>query len=173
MFFIPSRFFRILQTSSGLFNCIFGRIASEASEIFAKFSVCHLDFQTLNTYSRSGLCIDKKKMEPTLRPSQIHDDWSKIQRAITGLSEKTLDDCVKRLNESLFNKLYKSAKIEESKHDIPIETFDKIMSEIDDEVKTQHIDKQKENKKNQKGQYVGNKRREFISKPVIYIFVSF
>ena len=71
----------------------------------------------------------------------------------------------------MFNKLYKSLKVGESRDDISMETFDKIMSEIDDEVKTQHIDK--ENKNKQKAQYVGNETRQFISKPVIYIFIPF
>ena len=105
--------------------------------------------------------------------SQIHHDWSKIEEAIACLSSKTLDDCVKRLNESVFSQLpvSKSANVDEIKAEISLETFDKIMNEIDDDVKTQHI--VKENKDKQKPQYVGKEMRQFISKPVIYIFVPF
>ena len=101
--------------------------------------------------------------------SQIHDDWSKIETAISSLSNKTLNDCVKRLNESLFNKLYKCTKVEEKKDDISIETLDKIMSEIDDDVKTQYIaiDTKNENKKNEKSHYVEKEMRQFISEPVM------
>ena len=109
-------------------------------------------------------------METTQTTSQIHHDWCKIEKAIATLSDKTLHDCVKRLNSSVFNKLSKSAKVDEIQKDISMETFDKIMSEIDDEVKTQHIDKENENKENQKPQYVGKASRQFISNPVIYIF---
>ena len=116
-------------------------------------------------------------METLRATSQIHDDWHKIQTAISSLSDKTLDDCVKRLNELVFNKLStsKSSKVDESKHDISMEIFDKIMSEIDDDVKTQHLDK--ENKNKYKGQYVGKERRQFIRKPVmlycIFILMPF
>ena len=81
--------------------------------------------------------------------SQIHDDWFKICKAISSLSDGTLDNCVNRLNDSVFNKLYKSYEI---KDDVSIETFDIIMNEIDDDVKTQHIDKE---------------IRQFITKPVM------
>ena len=81
--------------------------------------------------------------------SEINDDWSKICQAISSLSDATLDDCVKRLNSSVFKKLSKSCEI---KDDISIETFDTIMKEIDDDVKTQHVDK---------------KIRKFISEPVM------
>ena len=85
--------------------------------------------------------------------SEIHDDWSTICKAISGLSDATLDDCVKRLNDSIFKKLCESCVI---KDDISIETFDIIMNEIDDDVKTQHIDKE---------------IRKFINKPVMLKFV--
>ena len=106
-------------------------------------------------------------MEPTQKgTSQIHDDWSKIQTAISSLSNKTLDDCVTRLNKSLFNKLYKSTK-----DDISIETFDKIMTEIDDDVKThvQCVDTKSENKKNDNSRYVDKEKRQFIIEPVIFV----
>ena len=112
-------------------------------------------------------------MEITRGTSQIEDDWSKIQTAIASLSDVTLDDCVKRLNESVFKTLSKSAKVEESKNEISTETFDTIMSEIDAEVKTQHVDKQKENKnkKKRKYSYVGQESRQYISNPVIYLCI--
>ena len=111
-------------------------------------------------------------METNGTTSQIRDDWYKIEKAISTLSDKTLDDCVKRLNESVFKKISKSVKIDEVKDDISIETLDKIMSEIDDEVKTQHIDTGKENanKNKEKAQYVEKEKRQFISKPVMYMF---
>ena len=112
-------------------------------------------------------------MTTTQTTSQIHHDWSKIQTAIAGLSDVILDDCVKRLNSSVFSRLYKSSKVDGIKHDISMETFETIMSEIDDEVKAQYIDKENENKSNEKGQYVGTVRRQFISKPVIYTFYAF
>lgn len=89
--------------------------------------------------------------------SQIRHDWSKIETAISSLSNNTLDDCVKRLNELVFNKIYKAAN-----DDISIETFDNIMTEIDDEVKRQDIDKHK-------SQYDGKEIRQFISQPVIFV----
>ena len=105
-------------------------------------------------------------MKTSQGTSPIHDDWSKVQKAIGSLSDKTLDDCVKRLNESVFNKLsiHKSSKI-----DISMETFDKIMNEIDDDVKTQ------ENKNNPKTGDIGKERRQFISEPVIFgpFFLTF
>ena len=107
-------------------------------------------------------------METTQTTSQIHEDWYRIQTAITTLSNKTLDDCVKRLNSSVFEKLYKSANVDEIKDDISMETFDKIINENDDDVKTQCIDE--ENQSKQKPQYVGKETRQFISKPVIHIF---
>ena len=95
----------------------------------------------------------KEEQEQQQEQSEIHDDWSKICKAISSLSDATLDDCVKRLNDSLFKKLCKSSEI---KADISIETFDIIMNEIDDDVKIQHLDK---------------KIRKFIKKPVMLKFV--
>ena len=112
---------------------------------------------------------NKQQEQEQQQQSQIHHDWSKIETAIATLSDKTLDDCVKRLNSSVFNKVYKSSKVDERKHDISIETFDRIMSEIDDEVKTQDIDKENETKKNEKAQYVGKETRQFISEPVSFV----
>ena len=116
----------------------------------------------------------KQEEQEQQRQSGIHHDWSKIQTAIESLSDKTLNDCVKRLNSSLFNKLYQSANVDERKlkhmHEISMQTFDKIMSEIDDEVKTQRIEEENENKKTDNAQYVGKERRQFISKPVMCLF---
>ena len=106
-----------------------------------------------------------KQQEQAQEQSQIHHDWSKIEKAISSLSDETLDDCVKRLNESVFRKLYESSNVDRSKHDISMKTLDRIMSEID--VKTHYIDKQNKNKNNEKEQYVGKERRQFISKPVM------
>ena len=115
-------------------------------------------------------------METIQTASHIHDDWYKIEKAISTLSDKTLDDCVKRLNSSVFNKLYKSSKVDESKHDISMEIFDKILNEIDDDVKTQNVEEENANKNKQKGQYVGKEMRQFISKPVmlhLFCYVPF
>ena len=95
------------------------------------------------------------QQEQQQEQSQIHDDWSKICKAVSSLSDTTLDDCVKRLNSSVFKKLSKPSEI---KNDISIETFVIIMNEIDDDVKTQHVDK---------------KIRKFIKKPVMLQFVFY
>ena len=96
--------------------------------------------------------------------SQIHDDWSKICQAILRLSDATLDDCVKRLNSSVFNKIFESYSI---KDDISIDTFDNIMNQIDHDIKTQDIEKENENKKNEKSQYDAKEIRQFITEPVV------
>ena len=107
---------------------------------------------------KGGKKVDSISKEEEEEQSQIHDDWSKIEKAISSLSNKTLDDCVKRLNESVFKKIYKykCKVVDEIKDDISITTFD-------DDVKTQQHNYKQE-------------MRQFISKPVmlyVYIYILF